>query len=349
MIRNLIYSLLWFLCMILSQTTVLAQKTTMPEWSNDRFEQYIGAVIGPNLQDNIDLIGYEWQNDGRSIVEFIIDFLLQRVFSLLLILSITIVVIGCFSFIFSTNEETIKQSINYIMWWIVSIVLVLSITYIIGVLVGGDSGASTWSDSDGLFEQFGRSLWFTDIVYEYDKTRNGVWLAAQLYDRLMFPFIKFASYLLVWVLFLILLSNVFKYLTSGEWEMQKTSLKICLNTILGILLIASAKFIVQFVYWVQEKVLNQKAANLSQIGTQIGATDPNSVANTQLIFNYFNRWLSFLGFVMVILIIINAYKLLFEWDQSEVLTQTRKYFLYLVGWLLLIWFAYMIVNVLLIK
>lgn len=100
---------------------------------------------------------------------------------------------------------------------------------------------------------------------------------------------KFLSYLLVGILFGVLLVNVFKYLSSGEDDMQNKSMSICINAIAGILLIVSAKFIVQFVYGVQEKVLRKDITNLSQMGGQIAGLDPNSISNTQLIFNYLNR------------------------------------------------------------
>jgi hypothetical protein len=350
--KKLIYSIVWCIYIfVLLQSFIFAQSIDpLQNGTNDRFEQYIGAVIGSNLQDNIDLVWYEWQNDGKSIIDFVIDFLNNRVFPMLLILSMVVVVVGCIEFMFTDWTNKTQEWIQYIIWWIVWIVLLMSISYIIWVLVWWDWWIWNVSDSDGIFEQFWRTLWFTDIYYEYDNTKNGVWLITQIYEKLMYPFIKFVSYLLVWVLFLILLGNVFKYLTSGDDEsMQSKSLTICAHAIIGILLIASAKFIVQFVYGVQAKVLKQNITNLWQVGWQIGGLDPASVANTTIIFNYLNRWLSFIAFVIVILIILNAYKLLFAWDNADALTKTRKYFLYLAIWLLIIGLSYMIINILIVK
>lgn len=353
MIQKILLSMLTLWVMWSSvYTTVYAQTfDAQNEGKNDRFEYYFGEVIGPNLQDNIDLIWYEGQNDGQSVIDFIFDFLNNRVFPMLLMLSLVTVVFGCINFIFSESDESSKTATNYIIWWIVAIVLLVSINYIMGVLVGGDSGASTGSNADGLFEQFGRTLWFTDIYYEYDENKNGIRLVTQIYDRLIYPFIKFLSYLLIGILFTVLLINVFKYISSGDDDsMQKKSMTICINAIIGILLIVSAKFVVQFIYGVQEKVLRKNITNLSQMGGQIAWLDSSSVSNTQLIFNYLNRGLSFLAFIIVILIIANAYKLLFAgWDDAEALSNTKKYFLYLALGLVLIGMSYMIINFLIVK
>ena len=342
--------ILWSIIIDISNLVWAQSFDSSNEGKNDRFENYIGQVIGPNLQDNIDLIWYEGQNDGQSIIDFIFDFLNNRVFPMLLLLSIVIVVVWCISFMFSEDDGSSSTATQYIIWWIVAIILLVSINYIMWVLVWADAWSATGTNTDGILEQFGRTLWFTDIYYEYDENRNGIRFVTQIYDRLIYPFMKFLSYLLVGILFGVLLVNVFKYLSSGEDDMQNKSMSICINAIAGILLIVSAKFIVQFVYGVQEKVLRKDITNLSQMGGQIAGLDPNSISNTQLIFNYLNRWLSFLAFVIVILIILNAYRLLFAgWDNAEALSKTKTYFLYLAIWLLLIGLSYMIVSFLIVK
>jgi hypothetical protein len=92
-------------------------------------------------------------------------------------------------------------------------------------------------------------------------------LIKNMYDKILYPFIKIAVYFSLGILVIIMMSRVFTYITSQDEGVKKKAIGVISWTTIGIVIISAAKQIVEAVYGKQEQVLKDGTTvqNLSQV------------------------------------------------------------------------------------
>ena len=181
---------------------------------------------------------------------------------------------------------------------------------------------------------------YTDTSWSIKTSISPIDVVRKLYSDMVYPFLKIAIYLCLWILVLLMMFRVFTYITSQDEWTKKKSMWVIVWTTIGMLLITWAKQIVEAVYWKQNEVLSWLSnTNLSTIWSQI--LNPSEIP---IVFNIINRALGLVAFVLLALIIFQTYKLLTKPDDAATFTSLKKTIIYALIGLLLIWSAYMLSN-----
>jgi hypothetical protein len=87
-----------------------------------------------------------------------------------------------------------------------------------------------------------------------------------LYDKIAYPFIKFAIYLVLGAMFVILLTRVMSFLFGTDADAKKKAGTLIGRNIIGMLVIIGAKQIVEAVYGKYTAVVKD-ISNLGEIGS----------------------------------------------------------------------------------
>lgn len=135
--------------------------------------------------------------------------------------------------------------------------------------------------------------------------------------------------------------RVFTYITAQDDGTKKKAMGVITWTTIGMLFIIAAKQIVEAVYGKQETVLKGGSTNLSQIGSQI--LNPKEIP---IFFTIMNRALGLVAFVLLVMILLQTYKMLTKPDDAETFKSLKKTIIYALGGILLIGSAYLISNLL---
>lgn len=221
---------------------------------------------------------------------------------------------------FSDSEEWTQEWSKYIIRWMVGIVVMMSSRYLANTVL------------------------FENILAGWDiQTFNGIDVAEVLYEQAVFPFIKIAMYLAMWVLFIIVALRVLSYLTSPSEEVRKQAITLIAWNVIGILVILGSKQIVELIYGQQADVMEQTAQDLGNIGSGILS------GNLPILYTIINRvmWLS--AFIILIIIILQTYQLLVNPTDEETMGKIKKNFLYITIGILVIGAGYVITNFLIIN
>jgi hypothetical protein len=265
------------------------------------------------IQPHLDGIIVEWTTSDKAaaIVLKIVDVF----FSVMIVVWVLVAMIGFYQILTSSDESKVKTGILTLVYGVIWIILMFSAKYL----------------TNTIFLIYGDSSWIkTSIV--------SVEVIKQIYGDMVYPFIKIAIYLCLWILVLLMMARVFTYITAQDDWTKKKSMWVIIWTTIGMLLITWAKQIVEAVYWKQEAVLSG-SANLSTIGSKI--FDP---ADIPIVYNVINWALWLTAFVLLVMIIIQTYKILTKPDDAATFTSLKKTIIYALGWVLLIWAAYLLSN-----
>ena len=110
---------------------------------------------------------------------------------------IAVALIWAYKIMVSDKEESSKEWLKMVIFWILWVVIMVSAKFLANSLV-----------------------WNTGIITEIDadvggdkKGLDGINFASQVYNNILYPFIKIALYLAVWVLFFITVAKVISYVT----------------------------------------------------------------------------------------------------------------------------------------
>ena len=182
---------------------------------------------------------------------------------------------------------------NYVIWGTVGIIIMMSANYITNIVF------------DGVFAS-------GDL-----NTFSGVNAVQIVYDSIVFPFLKMVIYLVVGIMFVMLLTRVFKFVLSPSEEIKDQSITIIVWNTVSILIILMAKQLVEFVYGKKDDVLNQNAQNLGEFGGGILTN------NLPILYTILNWVLGLSAFMILVLIIVQSYMLLTQPDDEEALTKIK--------------------------
>lgn len=253
---------------------------------------------------------------GESIQMFIFTLIDKIIIPLVISVWILIWMIWAYKLLFSSDEKQVSTGLKMVVFWIVWIIIMVSAKYI-------------WSV---LFED----------IFKYGNVDSISWiqLSKDIYDKIAYPFIKIALYLALAIIFIILVWKSISLITKSDWTSQKTALWMIWRCAVSILIIIGAKSIVEAIYWKQNEVLNNIAPqNLWDIWTWILADK-----NIPIIYNVITRVLSIISLIILILLIVQWFKILTNPSKAENFQKLWKSILYTVIWLFIIWIVYLLAN-----
>jgi hypothetical protein len=152
-------------------------------------------------------------------------------------------------------------------------------------------------------------------------------------------------YLLMAGLFIILLIKSIQYVANPSDKSAEQWKNTIISAAIWIIVITLAKTLVEAVYNKQADItattIGQNWAPKIFVGKWILNLDANSY---QTIFTIINYLLGLIAFVVLCIIIYQAYLMLFNANTDDSIKKMRKNLLYIFWWLLLIGLSYLIVN-----
>ena len=286
------------------------------------FDGVLGATIeGTSIESAMDkdVENGQWSNlfnkQVKSLIWYAID--------IFIVIWIAIAFLGGYKIITSNSEDQMKEWIRLVIFGILWIIIMMSASFLAEWLV--------W-DGGIIKRQWDSAA---------DSNPSWIELAQDLYEKLMFPFIKVALYLVVWALFFIMAAKVITFVISTEEAAKKKAWWIILRCAIWIFIVMWSKQIVEAVMWNQEDVLNRAAQRVDEQWNP--PLEFNSIQLISQIINWI-MWLTM--FVIVVLIIIQGYRMFAKPDDPKNRERLKKTLLYVIIWVLVIWASYVISNVL---
>lgn len=320
--KSLLVSILWLFwfimsipCFVLAQQQyddVLGITTDDKSLSTAiRWDQYEGAVWAKLFNNQV-----------LSIIGYVID--------IFIVIWIAVAFIWAYEIMTSDKEESMKKWIRLVAFWVIWIIIMVSARFIANWLV--------WDDGWIISEQ------------RKGSTSNPSWIAFadNLYTKIMFPFIKLALYFVVGALFFVMVGKVVWFVTATDDSAKKKAWGIIIWCVVWILIVMWSKQIVEAVMWKQAEVLNKEAQRISWWDEWLWEEilEFGSIPLIAQIINWV-MWLTM--FAIVVLIIIQWYKVFTKPDDPKTREGMKKAIIYILIWVLVIWAAYVISNFLVVN
>jgi hypothetical protein len=233
----------------------------------------------------------------------------------MVVAGVLVAMVGFYQVLTSGDESQIKTWTNTIIYGVIWILIMFAAKYLTGVIF------------DWIF-----AWWIWKEVTTVEMIRKIYW-------EMVYPFIKIAIYLSLGVLVILMIVRVFTYITAQDDSTKKKSMWVIIWSVVGMLLITWAKQVVEAVYWKQEEVLKTGVTNLSKVGTRL--LKPEDIP---IVYNVINRALWLVAFALLVIIIIQTYKILTKPDDAATFTSLKKTIIYALAWVLLIGAAYLLSN-----
>lgn len=310
--------LFWVINLFPSFNLVLAQNpynNIMGATTDD--QSLYSAIHGDG--EVIDWENEKWANMFNKqvvqIISYVIDFFI--------VIWIAVAFIWGYKIMTSDKEETMKEGIRLVIFGIIWIIIMVSARFIANWFV------------DMTDEQFNNPL---------NQQPNWIEFADDLYNKIMYPFIKIALYFVIWILFFIMVGKVINFVTATDDSAKKKAAWIIIRCVVWILIVMWSKQIVEAVMWKQSEVLNKNAQRInwwSWMWDEI-----LEFGSIPLIAQIINWVMGLTMFAIVVLIIIQWYKIFTKPDDPKTRESLKKTILYIVIWVLVIWAAYVISSAL---
>ena len=241
--------------------------------------------------------------------------------SIFIVVWIAIAFLGGYKIMTSNSEDSMKDGMRLVVFGVLWIMIMFAAKFLAEWLV--------WTD--GILE------------HEFAKWKDDpswVLLAQELYERLLYPFIKIALYLVTWILFIMMAIKVISFVTSTDEAAKKKAWWIILWCVVWIFIILWAKQIVEAVMWRQESVFKASATELEQIWNKIF-----NFQSIPLIAQIINWVMGLTMFVIVVLLIIQGYRMFTQPDDPKNRERLKKTLLYIIIWVLIIGASFAISHV----
>lgn len=257
---------------------------------------------------------HEW------VVGFLVKKIIDVLFPVIVILGVLVAIIGFYKYFSSSDPKALTTAVSMIVGWVVWILLMFSASYISKVIFN-DIFLSGLAEKEAI---------------------SALTVVTKLYDLVVFPFIKIAIYLALWILVVLMIARVISYILSTDEAAKKKSIGVVIWTAVGMFFIIASKQIVEAIYGKQEQVLTTSwANNLWDIGSTI-----LQEGNIPIFYQIINWALALVSFVILLMIMIQTFKLIAKPDDSATLTSLKKTILYSLIGILVIWAAYILANLL---
>lgn len=234
----------------------------------------------------------------------------------------------------SDKEESMKEWIRLVAFGALWIIIMISAKFLATSLV--------WENGSGWI------IW-TQFIGTSDKDPSWIEFANELYNKVMYPFIKVILYFVVWALFFVMAGKVIWFVTATDDAAKKKAWWIIIWSVVWILIVMWAKQIVESVIWNQNIVLNKNATWISWWEVEWMWWRFLEFSSIPIVAQVINRVMGLTMFAILVLIIIQWYKIFTKPDDPKTRESLKKAILYMIVWVLVIWAAYVISNVLVIN
>lgn len=312
-----------FMFVIFGLTGLSVFNLTMAQSGPSPYSEALHVVVSDPSYDSVavtDMVDGKWSKLFNQQIIKLIDYVIY----IFIAIWIAIAFVWWYKIMASEKEDSTKEWIRLVIFWIVWVIIMVSAKFIAGALVWGNSGI---------------------ISSEFiDNKPNGVQIVSNLYEKVLYPFIKLILYLVVWILFFMMAAKVISFVTATDDSTKKKSLGIILWSVIWILVVMWSKQIVEAVMWKQSDVLKTTATNIADMWNEILEFE-----KIQLISQIINwvMWLTTL--IILVLIIIQWYKMFAKPDDPKNRESLKKTLLYVIIGVLVIGASYVISNVLVIN
>ena len=281
-----------------------------------RFSHSLNTAISP-IHQRLDPFTQNTEWWWNTVVDFVFKMIDNIVIPVAISIWVIIGLIWAYKLLFSSDEKQVATGLKMVIFWIIWIIIMVSAKYIWSVL-------------------------FNNLFSSWDISSQGInWveLSEKMYNQIAYPFIKIAIYLALTVIFIILVWKSISLITKSDWISQKKALWMIWRCAVSMLLVIWAKNIVEAIYWKQNEVFNNAATNLWQIWSWILADK-----NIPIVYNIISRALSAISLVILILLIIQWFKILINPSKAENFQKLGKHLLFTIIWLFVIWIVYLLTN-----
>lgn len=252
--------------------------------------------------------------DSSSIDWFMKDIAWGIVMPIIIVIWLIIAFVGFYKIAFSDKEDERKIGIKYVLWWTIWVVVMTSTWFLVNTLVW-----DTWS------------MW---ILWS-QQTKDPATIAAALYEDIIKKFFILAMYFVVWILFVILVINLIKFISWWDKEdVKKHAKTIVIWNSLWIVFIMFAKNIVEMFY-------SQIQSWADSLWDQNAILASRDISWITTVLNYL---LWFIAFILTVFIIYQSFLLLMKPDDESTYKNLKRYFLYAILWVLIIWGVYIFAN-----
>lgn len=282
-------------------------------------------------------IKWDVVSDGRKATLFNnqVEKIISYVIDVFIVIWIAMAFFGGYEIMTSDKEEKMKEWIRFVAFGVIWVIIMVSARFLAKSLV--------W-DSGIITEEFANESGYTP---------NWIQFADNLYNNIMYPFIKIALYLVIWALFFVMAGKVIGFVTATDDSAKKNAAWIIIRCVVWILIVMWSKQIVEAVMWSQDEVLKTAVAwpngesAPSRIDEQWNTIlEFGSIPLIAQVINWV-MWLTML--IILILIIIQWYKIFTKPDDPKTRETLKKAIIYILVWVIVIGAAYVISKFLVIN
>jgi len=260
-----------------------------------------------------------WNESAQGVRDFMLNIWKKIILPIVVVIWLLIAFLWFYKLVFSDKEDERKKWLNFFIWgtlWVILMVTAWFITY-----------ALVWN------------TWTIGIIWS-NTNFDPATIADRLYNNILHKFFVLIMYLVILILFIVLVINLIKFMSSPDKEdVSKNSKTIMIWNTIWIIIIIFAKNIIEMFY----RKVNTWASNLGQ---QAPILESKNIGWLYTVLNYF---LWFIAFAITIFIIYQAFLLLTKPDDEQTYKSLKRYFVYAVLWVFLIWWVYLIANFFIIK
>lgn len=256
-----------------------------------------------------------------AIKDFLIKKIMDILVPLIITLGILIAILWFYKILFSSDGKNISQWVNYILYWVIGIIVIMSAKYISTTLYSN------------IFQE--GVLWYWAVQW-YE-------IAQKIYEKIAFPFIKLAIYLALGVLFVILASRALTFIFGSDDDTKKKAWTIIAWNVVWMLVIIWAKQVIEFIYGKQQDVV-KSVSNLWEVGSGILANK-----NLPILYEIINWAMWLAALVILIMVLVQAFQLLLKPDSPDAMKKIKNSLMYIFIWILVIGTGYIITNFLIIN
>ena len=279
------------------------------------------ASLGSAVRGWGDVVQGTWSTLFNKQVLNIISYFID----IFLVLWIAVAFFGGYKIMLSDKDESLKEGIRLVIFWIIWVIIMVSAKFLANALV-----------------------WDTGIItIEFDGgDPSWIQFADRLYNTILYPFIKIALYFVVWILFFVMAAKVVSFVLATDDSAKKKAWWIILWCVIWILIVMWSKQIVESVMWEQDAVLNKGATWITWWEKAWMWDEMLDFWKIPLIAQVINwvMWLTML--IILVLIIVQWYKIFTKPDDPKTRESMKKAILYIIIWVLVIGASYVISNVL---
>ncbi len=260
-----------------------------------------------------------WGSGIKSLLSYV---WIKIIIPICIMVWILIAVIWFYNLMFAKDGESKNKWRNFLIYGTIWVLLAVSGGIIWELIV--------WS-----------SWWSGVLLNGTGGTVEWLSIAVNLYEKVIYPFVKVIMYLIVWILFIILVIHFFKFIWSPSEEIKAQSQRIIVWNIIWILVIMSAKKIVEATYWARDSIY-EEWRTVSQLPNiwQWVLTQSNLI----FMYNILNWFMGLIAFIILVIIIYQTFLMLTKPEDPELMKTLKKSFLYIFIWIIMIWAAYLLTN-----